>query len=217
MSMRSRRRFVWLSTWATGLVALAANGQMSPPPPPPPLPDGGHVHVHRAGPIRGVVRHVGFVLHDQFIGKPELFDIPPAGYSIYQTMTAQTAKGDLHTFMLYRSDFVAGTTDLSPGGARRLGMLASRLPSWKGPVVVEWTPEAPELSESRRDSVTALLTAANLPAGNGRVIVGPSPYSGLLGTNAASNYDMLIFRDIQAQRVYSVSPTTTANFGGGTR
>jgi hypothetical protein len=217
MSMRSSRRFVWVSTWATGLVALAAYGQVSPPPPPPPLPAGGHVHVHQPGAVHRAAHHVGFVLKDQLIGYPELFDVPPAGYSVYNVMTAQTAKGDLHTFMLYRSDFVAGTNELSPGGARRLSNLASRLPSWRGPVVVEWTPEAPGLAESRRDSVTALLTAANLPAGGGRVVVGPSPYSGLLGTNAASNYDMLIFRDIQAQRVYSVSPTTTATFGGGTR
>ncbi|HEU5118819.1 MAG TPA: hypothetical protein VFT74_19660, partial [Isosphaeraceae bacterium] len=132
-------------------------------------------------------------------------------------MTTMTHKADLHTFTLYRSDFLSGTTTLSPAGAQRLSFLASRLPRWGGPVVVEWTPDQPGLDAARRDAVATLLTGANLPVTPTRLVVGPSPYPGLLGVDSANNYDTLITRDLAAPRAYSLTPTSTADFGGGAR
>lgn len=217
--MGSRQRFP--KPWTASI--LLAFGFAGPPalaqlPGPSPLvtPMGPTGHVHRQA-KRGPIHHVGFVVHDQFIGDPNLFKIPPLGYSLYRTMGAQTAKANVHTFMLYRSDFIAGTNQLTPTGARRLSYLASRLPHWHGPIVVEWTPQQPGLAEARRMAVLASLATANLPPMGGRTVIGPSPYPGLLGVDAANNYDTLIGRDLAAPRNYSLSPTSTAGFGGGAR
>jgi hypothetical protein len=156
-------------------------------------------------------------LHAKFIGYPEYFAEPALGWSLYQNMGRQKNKADVHTFTLYRSDFLAGTADLSPGGARRLGYMASRLAAWPGPVVIEWTPDQPGLAEGRREAVRVALQTANLGLEPGRVIVGPSAYRGITGPDAGNNHDALIFRNYTAPRQYSVSPTSTAEFGGGSR
>ncbi len=218
--MGNRQR-LWKPWSASGLLALGlatapAFGQLPGPSPlvpqppmrvPPP--------VHHAG--RGPIHQAGFVLHDEFIGYPAIFDVPPLGYSLYRTMGAQAAKANVHTFMLYRSDFLSGTNQLSPAGAWRLSYLAAQLPHWSGPIVIEWTPNQPGLAEARRAAIVASLAAANLPPVNGRVLIGPSPYPGLLGVDAANNYDTLISRDLAAPRTYSLTPTSTASFGGGAR
>lgn len=193
-----------------GLASVPAEAQ-GPPPFPPREP------AWTGGPVRRTMKHVGWTVHDRFVGRPEYFDVPPLGTHLYDAMTTMTHKADLHTFILYRSDFIAGTTTLSPGGARRLSFLASRLPTWAGPVVVEWTPDQPGLDAARRDSVAAILSGARLPVPPGRLVVGPSPYPGLLGVDSANNYDTLITRDLAAPRGYSLSPTSTADFGGGPR
>ncbi len=175
-------------------------------------------HVHcSGGPVRRAINHTAFVLHDSLIGYPDQFVVPPLGASLYATMSAQKAKADMHTFTLYDSDFIAGTNELAPSGAYRLSFLASRLPAWSGPVVVEWTPDAPDLARARRETIVAALQGAQLPVNADRVVIGPSPYRGMMGVEAANNYDIYVLRSLMAPRTYSVSPTSTASFGGGSR
>ncbi len=200
--------------FVVGLLALAVGEQaqaQGPPPFPPREP------AWTGGPLRRAVRHTKWTIHDQLVGYPAYFNVPPLGTSLYNNMTTMTRKGDMHTFVLYRSDFLSGTTTLSPGGARRLSFMASRLPGWGGPVVVEWTPDQPGLDVARREAVASILMGANLPVTGERLVVGPSPYPGLLGADAANNYDVLITRDLAAPRTYSLSPASTASFGGGAR
>lgn len=156
-------------------------------------------------------------LHEHWIGHPRFFAEPRFGASLYETMGRQKAKADLHTFTLYRSDFLAGTTKLSPGGARRLSFLASRLGRWHGPIVVEWTPDEPEIALGRRDTIVAALQQASLAVAFDRVVVGPSAFHGIMGPDAGNNHDALIFRDFSAPRAFSFTPTSTAEFGGGAR
>jgi hypothetical protein len=156
-------------------------------------------------------------IHEHWVGDPRYFAEPPFGASLYETIGRQKAKGDVHTFTLYRSDFLSGTTVLSPGGARRLSFLASRLGNWKGPIVVEWTPEEPEIGAGRREIVLAALNRASLGVAPERVLVGPSAFHGIMGPDAGNNHDALIYRDFSAPRAYSFSPTSTAEFGGGAR
>lgn len=171
----------------------------------------------KRGPIGRCLDRISFRMHDHFIGYPENFDEPPLGWALYQNMGRQKNKADVHNFTLYRSDFVAGTTDLSPAGARRLSFLSSRLDRWPGPVLVEWTPEQPEIGEARRYKVLAALQGAARPVTSEQVVLGPSAYRGMMGPDAGNNHDALIFRDYTAPRSYSVTPTTTADFGGGAR
>ncbi len=126
------------------------------------------------------------------------------------------AKADHHRFMLYRSDFLPGTNLLSPSGATRFNLMASRLPGWPGPVVIEWSPDEPGLAESRRAAVVATLLNAGLPVIPERVVIGPSPYPGTLGDDAGNYYTVMITRDRAAPANYPTNSRISGAFLGGT-
>ena len=184
--------------WAAGGLAsglLAATVWAQAPGPAdrarPPAPSGRA----EGGPIHRAVRHVGRVLQDNFIGYPQEFVEPPPGFAISEIFGTMKGKANVHRFTLYRSDFLDGSDRLSPGGAARFNLMATRLGGWLGPVVIEWSPDQPGLAEARRLAVLAILQGASLPVIPERVVIGPSPYPGLLGTDAANNYNIMITRD----------------------
>jgi hypothetical protein len=148
-----------------------------------------------------------------------MFYEPPPGYYAHNTFGVMKAKADPHRFTLYRSDFLPGTNRLSPAGATRFNLLASRLPGWLGPVFIEWSPDEPGLAEARRQAVLATLASTGQPVVPERVVIGPSPYPGMLGTDAANNYNVMITRDQAAPSSWTLSPTSVTSFassiGGG--
>ncbi len=79
----------------------------------------------------------------------------------------QVAKADPHRFTLYGTDFLPGTDRFSPIGASRFNLMFARLPDWSGPILVEWTPDQPDLAQARRQAVLDTLTSGGL-AGTGR-------------------------------------------------
>ena len=210
----------WASALAAGIAPIGrAEAQVPcavPPTGPAPL-EVEAARPHRLGPIRRAFHHIGSTFQDQVVGYPEYFVEPPLGASVYETFGVMKAKADAHDFILYRSDFLDGGTALSPQGAQKLSLMAARLPGWLGPLTVEWTPDRPGLAEARRDALVATLQGAGLPVGGGRVLVGPSPYPGLIGTDAANNFSNLILRDQDAAEIYSRTPASTSSFGGGNR
>ncbi len=155
-------------------------------------------------------------LCDTFIGRPQDFVEPPAGFYLRENFGLMRAKADHHRFMLYRSDFLPGTNLFSPSGATRFNLMASRLPGWLGPVVIEWSPDEPGLAESRRAAVVATLLNASLPIIPERVVIGPSPFPGTLGVDAAGYYNVMIIRDQKAPNNYPTSPgrSSPTGFGG---
>jgi hypothetical protein len=205
----------WASALAAGLVSAPAWGQ-APVPPTGPAPCETET-ARPGGPIRRAFRHICFTLQDQFIGYPEQFSEPPLGFYVYESIGMMKARADTHDFILYRSDFVADTATLSPIGAQRLSLMAARLPGWLGPVYVEWTPDKPELADTRKTALVATLQKAGLPIVAERVLVGPSPYPGALGTDSANFYQNLILRDQDAALNFSRTPTSTGIFGSGAR
>jgi hypothetical protein len=145
-----------------------------------------------------------------------MFYEPPPGYYIRNTFGMMKAKADPHRFTLYRTDFLAGTARLSPVGATRFNLIASRLPGWLGPVIIEWSPDEPGLAEARRASVLATLATTGQPVIPERVVIGPSIYPGTLGTDAANYYNVMITRDTAAPSALSLSPATNSSlFGAG--
>jgi hypothetical protein len=200
---------------AAGLaVPEFAAGQV-PTPPTGPAP----CVERRGGPLRRAVHHVGFTLHDRLIGYPEYFPEPPLGATLCETFGVMKARADGHEFFLYRSDFMADSTTLTPGGAQRLTAMTNRLPRWLGPIVLEWTPDRPGLAEARREAVLVALRRAGIETGDERVLVGPSPYNGLNGQEANQDYQIYLERAARAPTAYGVSPTVTninQAFGGGT-
>jgi hypothetical protein len=154
-------------------------------------------------------------LKDTYIGRPDMFYEPPVGYYIRNHFGVMKAKADPHRFTMYRSDFLPGTTRLSPSGAVRFNLIASRLPGWLGPVIIEGSPDEPGLAESRRLAVLATLAATGQAVIPERVVIGPSPYPGSIGTDSANNYNVMITRDLAAPSAYSLSPTSNSVFGAG--
>lgn len=167
------------------------------------------------GPIRRAVHHVGRVLQDNFVGYPQEFVEPPPGFRLNEAFGTMQGKANVHRFTLYRTDFLDGSADLSPSGAARFNLMATRVGGWLGPIVIEWSPDQPGLAEARRSAVVAALQGAGLPVIPERVVIGPSPYPGLLGTDAANNFNVMIIRDQSAPANYSLTPTAGAGFGAG--
>jgi hypothetical protein len=150
---------------------------------------------------------------DTFIGRPADFSEPPLGFYVRENFGVMKAKADPHRFTLYRSDFLENSDRLSPIGASRFNVMAARMPGWLGPIVLEWTPDQPALSEARRAAVVAALQNIGLPVIPERVVIGPSPYPGGLGADGQNYYNNLISRDQQAAANYSLSPTSSSGFG----
>jgi hypothetical protein len=163
------------------------------------------------------LHRLGRAIHEDFIGDPNQFVEPPLGAYLNEHRAMMVSKADIHRFTLYQSDFVRDGTGFSSSGAKRITLMATRLPGWLGPIVIEWTPGKPELAEARKNAVVAALQANGHNIVAERVAVGPSPYNGMLGADAAHNYDTMLFRDFASARGFSVSPTSTATLGAGGR
>jgi hypothetical protein len=93
--------------------------------------------------------------------------------------------------------------------------MACRVRGWPGPILIEWSPDTPGLAEARRQAVLALLQNAGAPVIPERVVIGPPIYPGMLGTDAANNYNIMIVRDQAAPANYSLPPTQSGTFGSG--
>jgi hypothetical protein len=200
---------------ASGLLATSVWGQM-PVAPTGPAPS--PVVTQHSGPVKSAVHHTFRFLQDNWIGYPSEFVEPPLGFYIRDNFRVMKAKADPHRFTMYRSDFLAGSNRLSPHGASRLNLMISRLRSYPGPVLIEWSPDQPGLGESRREAVVALLQSVGNPLLPDRVILGPSPYPGMSGPETTNNYGAMITRLQQAPLSYTVSPAQSATFssaGGG--
>jgi hypothetical protein len=153
--------------------------------------------------------------HDTFIGRPNDFAEPPVGFYINEQFNLMRMKADHHRFMLYRSDFLVGTDRLSLTGASRFNLMATRLPGWMGPVVIEWVPDEPGLAEARRAAVLAILKTTGQPIVPERVVIGASPYPGTLGADGAGYYNVMLNRDQLAPTQLPLSPISSSGFGFG--
>jgi hypothetical protein len=203
---QSRRRLWQAGAWVLMPLAAASGARAQVPAPP-------------SGPAASIVPRYGYggfkTCCDTFIGRPDLFYEPPPGFYINEQFALMQAKADPHRFTLYQSDFLPGTTRLSPSGATRFNLMAARLPRWLGPVIVEWSPDLPGLAEARRAAILETLQKAGLAVIPERVVIGPSPYPGLLGDEAANNYPVMISRERRAESGFPLTPIGFSTFGLG--
>jgi hypothetical protein len=167
----------------------------------------------RRGPLHRMFHHSAHTLQDDFIGYPDTFVEPPLGAYINRQFAVQVSKADTHRFTVYQTDFLPGTDRFSPIGASRFNLMYNRLAGWSGPIFVEWTPDQPELAESRRRAILATLSAAGQPMPAERVLIGPSPYPGAMGVDADNNILNTISRNQFGSRGFSPSPAFTASMG----
>ena len=168
---------------------------------------------NRRGRLHRMFHHSAHTVQDKMIGYPENFVEPPFGHFVNEQFAVQVAKADPHRFTLYHSDFLPGTNLFSPNGASRYNIMAPRMPGWVGPITVEWTPEQPELAESRRQAIAERLRRTGQPILADRVVVGPSPYPGAMGIEAANNFTNTVTRSQMSAPVFALPPTETASMG----
>jgi hypothetical protein len=213
---RQANRIVWWAG-ALGLIALAAIPAGAQPPGPPGVPSPPRVPPQvctRRGRLHRMFHHATHTLEDKFVGYPDTFAEPPLGFYVYEQMGVQVAKADAHRFMLYRSDFLPGTNLFSPSGASRFNIMYGRMPGRLGPIMVEWTPEAPELAQARRQAVRETLRQAGQPLLADRVVIAPSPYPGAMGVEAINNFTNTIMRSqMSATATFGLPPNNTADIG----
>jgi hypothetical protein len=89
----------------------------------------------------------------------------------------------------------------------------TRIQGWPGPITVEWTPDQPGVDQSRRQVVLATLERLGRPIIAERVTIGPSPYPGAMGIEAANNFTNTIVRSQTAAANFPLSPTESASTG----
>ena len=174
---------------------------------------GGSPVCNRRGRVHRMFHHAAHTVQDKFVGYPDTFIEPPLGYYVNEQLAVQVGKANTHRFTFYRSDFLPGTTSFSPSGASRFNVMFARIPAWMGPINVEWTPEQPALAEQRRQAVLETLQRAGQPILADRVVIGPSPYPGAMGTEAANNFGNTIGRSQAAATSFALPPTETAATG----
>jgi hypothetical protein len=167
----------------------------------------------RRGFFHRLFHHSAYTLEDKFVGYPDTFREPPLGYYVKGQMTVQVAKADPHRFTLYKTDFLPGTNILSPIGASRFNIMASRLCGWPGPVMIEWTPDEPAVALARRQAVLAMLQKTGQPVIPARVVIGPSPYPGGLGVEPPNFYNNMTIRSQMAGPTWTLPPLVSTDFG----
>jgi len=131
-------------------------------------------------------------LQDCFLGYPGEFSAPPLGQFLYEHGKTQVANGTAARMTLYHYDFVEGRNALNQRGKDQLAKIAALLPHNFFPVVVERTPEAPDLAEARRLLVLNELARSSFPIPRERVMVGVPMAEGLSGVEAEIVYRNLI-------------------------
>jgi hypothetical protein len=211
--MRPFAGWSWAAILA-GLMAGEAAAQVPDPPASPAAPAPPVAPVcNRRGRLHRMFHHAAHTLQDDLIGYPETFNEPPLGAYVNRQFAVQVSKADAHRFTVYHTDFLPGTDRFSPGGAARFNLMYGRLPAWSGPIVVEWTPDQPELADSRRRAILATLTSAGMDWSADRVLIGPSPYPGGLGIESINNYTNMIGRGQQAPITFPLPPAFSSSMG----
>jgi hypothetical protein len=204
----------WIGRWSCAVIATAMAAQeVAAQPPVPPSGPSAPVVCTRRGRLHRMFHHTAHVLENDVVGHPDNFIEPPLGYYVNQQFAVQVAKADTHRFTLYNSDFLPGTNRFSPIGASRFNLMFARLPDWSGPIVVQWSPDQPALAQARRQAVVETLTSAGLPVMAERVVIGPSPYPGAMGVEAAGQATNTIFRNQSGSQTFPLPPTESASMG----
>jgi hypothetical protein len=167
----------------------------------------------RRGRLHRMFHHTAHTVQDDFIGDPQTFVEPPLGSYINRQFATQVSKADPHRFTIYHTDFLPDSDRFSPIGASRFNLMYTRLAGWSGPIFVEWTPDQPELAESRRQAILATLAAAGSPIPAERVLVGPPLNPGASGVDAINNYNNMVGRGQSAALTFPLPPAFSSTMG----
>jgi hypothetical protein len=150
------------------------------------------------------------------------FEPEPLGASVYTTYRNHVANGVAARMVLYRYDFVDGSSVLNTRGQDHLAKIAAVMAHNAFAVIVERLPSNPALAEARRLAVLNQLGRGGIAIPSERVVVGAPIANGLLGGEAEIIYQNLLSQTRERGLVTgaasgfvgaATSPTTA---GGGT-
>ncbi|MDG3004743.1 hypothetical protein [Paludisphaera mucosa] len=120
----------------------------------------------------------------KLLGYPEEFRPRMLGSSVYAMGRTMASNGAEARLALHDYDFAPGSAELNERGRDQLAKAAAQLAASPYPLIVERTPDDPELAGARRRAVLDALAAASFPVAEERVLVGqPLPF-GMSGVNA---------------------------------
>jgi hypothetical protein len=137
-------------------------------------------------------------LQEKLLGFPEEFNEWPLGEAAYAHGRTQVANGLAARMVFHLCDFVDGSSQLNYRGRDKLATIAAALPTTFFPVVVERTPNRPELDAARRELVLAELARGGFPVVAERVVVGPRIAYGMAGYEAYTAIYPSQIRDLAA-------------------
>ncbi len=104
---------------------------------------------------------------------------PPYAHGRTQVSNAEVSRLIFNDY-----DFVQETNELNYRGRDKLAAITAQLPATFAPVIIERTPWAPGLDESRRLTILSQMAAGPFPIPAERVLIGPPIARGLLGQDA---------------------------------
>lgn len=165
----------------------------------------GRPHANTKHGIKGWIHEIS--------GDPKYFAEPPLGYFRNLANRTQIANAATDDFTFFRSDFIAGTTVLSPTGRDRLFQLSKKIHVWNGPIMIESVPESPRLNEARRNEVAMVLQRSGMPIWQDRILVIGAPNSAITGPNGFAQYSNSASRYGQGPRDFALPPELTTNAG----
>ena len=140
-----------------------------------------------------------------FMGYPEEFCEQPLGMALYGNLNTQIANGVAAKLVLYHFDFVDGGSQLNWKGRQQLAKHAAVMNGNVYPLVIEQSPDQPELDEARRAAVQQALTQNQSPISVDRVVVGIPTAVALPGQQAVG-LNANLQRDTQAGGVSNLAP-----------
>jgi hypothetical protein len=153
------------------------------------------------------------------------FSYTKLGQFLYEQGRTMVANGDASRMVLYDYDFVEGGEALNTRGKDQLAKIQAMLPQNFFPLVIERTPNEPNLAKSRRQQVLKELAKGSFPIPQERVVIAASPAGGLTGVEADLINKNLILQTQKAGigrsgEPYGTTPVTTSqaspfSAGGG--
>ncbi len=149
-------------------------------------------------------------LQSKMWGYPEQFDAPPLGHFEKSHFRTMVANGEIAQMVLYRYDFVDGHEFLNLHGRDQLVKIANAVSTIHAPIIIERTPERPELVELRRLAVLNILVQNGVPVAPERIVIGVPIPNGLSGVEAA----LLEGRSLENMRIQA-TPIPPAGASGG--
>ena len=155
----------------------------------------------------------GAHVQDKMIGYPENFVEPPLGHYVNEQLPCRSPRPIRTGLRSTAAISCPERTCSRRVGASRYNIMATRMPGWLGPITIEWTPEQPELAQSRRQAIVDILIKSGQPILAERVVIAPSPYPGAMGIEAVNNFTTTVTRSQLAASSLALPPTESASMG----